>query len=139
MSEPLSVPISSLMQRHVRSVSMDDTVQAVEAMMLREGLVWVPVVEGDTATVVGVISAHDLLQFRVEGRDAAGLAAWQLCTYKPLSVAPDTPVEEVAALMIERQVHHVVVMRGSTMEGVVSSLDFVKAFVADLPGGQPGK
>lgn len=139
MSEPLSVPISSLMQRHVRSVSMDDTVQAVEAMMLREGLVWVPVVEGDTATVVGVISAHDLLQFRVEGRDAAGLAAWQLCTYKPLSVAPDTPVEEVAALMIERQVHHVVVMRGSTMEGVVSSLDFVKAFVADLPGGQHGK
>lgn len=143
MSEPrstqaLGVPISSLMQPQVRSVSMDDTVQAVEALMLREGLVWVPVLEGDTATVVGVISAYDLLKLRAEGRDAAALAAWQLCTYKPLSVAPDTPVEEVAALMLQRQVHHVMVMRGSAMEGVVSSLDFVKAFVADVPGGQPG-
>ena len=132
------MPISSLMQRQVRSVSMDQTVQEVEDCMLREGLVWVPVVEADAATVIGVISAHDLLRLRVEGRDAAALKAWQLCTYKPLAVAPDTPLDEVAALMLERRVHHIVVMRGSVMEGVVSSLDFVRAFVADVPGTRPG-
>jgi CBS domain-containing protein len=132
-----SVPISSLMQRQVRFVSMDDTVQEVEERMLREGLAWVPVVEADAATVIGVISAHDLLRFRAEGRDAEGLKAWQLCTYKPIAVLPDTPLEEVAALMLERQVHHVVVMRGSVMEGVVSALDFVRAFVADVPGRPP--
>jgi CBS domain-containing protein len=126
-----SVPISSLMQRQVRSASMDDTVQEIEDRMLREGLGWLPVIEADGATLVGVISTHDLLRLRASGGDAAALKAWQLCTYKPVAVSPEAPLEEVAALMLQHQVHHLVVMRGGSMEGVVSALDFVRAFVAE--------
>lgn len=122
-------PISTLMQREVRSVGMDDSVQSVQELMTREGLVWVPVLD-EGGSLVGVISASDLLAFHGRREDAAAVRAWQLCTYKPVSVAPEAPVEEVAALMLSRRVHHVVVMRADSMQGVVSTFDLLRAFAA---------
>ena len=49
----------------------------------------------------GVISAADLMQFNAQGRGPTSVRAWQLCTYKPISVGPDTPMGEVARLMVE--------------------------------------
>jgi CBS domain-containing protein len=55
--------------------------------------------------------------------------AWSICTYKPISVAPGTSVSEVARLMLNQKVHHVVVADGDRLVGVVSSLDFVRQLV----------
>ena len=79
-------------------------------------------------TAIGVISAADLMQFNAQGRDPTSVRAWQLCTYKPISVAPDTPTSEVARLMVEHDIHHVIVSDSSGMVGVVSSMDFVRTF-----------
>ena len=125
----MSQEISSLMQREVCSVGPDDTVQAVEAQMVAKGLSWVPVVDSNGA-VLGVISSVDLLRFHADGKEAAKVCAWQICTYKPIAVRPDTPVSEVARLMVEANVHHVVVTEGTDIKGVLSSLDFVRTFMA---------
>jgi CBS domain-containing protein len=123
----MSPTISSLMQRQVWSVGLDDSVQAVEAQMAAHGLSWLPVLEGN-ATVVGVISAADLLRFHADGKDPSQVRAWQLCSYKPIVVGPQTSAREVAQLMVERGIHHVVVSDASGLRGVVSSLDFVRTF-----------
>ena len=125
----MSQAISSLMQREVCSVGPDDTVQAVEAQMVAKGLSWVPVVD-ENGVMLGVISSVDLLRLQVEGKEAAKICAWQICTYKPITVRPDTPVSEVARLMVETNVHHVVVTEGADIKGVVSSFDFVRTFMA---------
>ena len=125
----MSQAISSLMQREVCSVGPDDTVQAVEAQMVARGLSWVPVVDAN-GVVLGVISSVDLLRFHADGKEAAKVCAWQICTYKPIVVRPDTPVSEVARLMVETNVHHVVVTEGTDIKGVVSSFDFVRTFMA---------
>jgi len=54
-----------------------------------------------------------------------------LCTYKPISVDQATPLGEVARLMVERRIHHVVVTGDAGLAGVVSSLDFVRNCIAD--------
>ena len=126
----MSQPISSFMERQVRSVGMDDSVAEVETLFAREGLSWAPVLES-ALTIVGAISASDLLRFHAQGQDPTAVRAWQLCSYKPITVSPDTPVSEVARLMIESNIHHVVVMDGGGIAGVVSSLDFVRTFVLD--------
>ena len=93
-------------------------------------MTWLPVLEPGRGDVVGVVSASDLVGFHAQGRDAAATRAWQMCSYKPIVVDADTPVSVVAALMVERGIHHVVVIQGGGIVGVVSSLDFVRTFAA---------
>ena len=125
----MSIPISSMMQRQVHAVGMDDSLASIEALMLEKRLSWVPVLD-PAARVVGVVSATDLLQARARQADADHVSAWQLCTYKPVSVGSTTPVSEVARRMVERRIHHVVVVDDDVLVGVVSSLDFVDLFEA---------
>ena len=126
----MNQPISSLMQRQVWTIDMDDTVAEVERLFAREGLSWAPVLESKR-TIVGVIGTSDLLQFHAQGQDPSAMRAWQLCTYKPITARPDTPASEVARLMIDQGIHHVVVTDGEDIAGVVSSLDFVRTFVRE--------
>lgn len=122
--------ISSLMQRAVCSVRMDDTVAQVEAVLANQRLSWVPVLEPASGEAIGVISALDIVAFHAQGRDASAVQAWQLCTYKPVAVDVATPLSRVAQLMLERGVHHVVVTEHGKLAGVASSLDFVRTFLA---------
>jgi len=57
--------------------------------------------------------------------------AWMICSYKPISVDAATSVGEVARLMLERRIHHVVVTQAGAMVGVVSALDFVRLLARD--------
>jgi predicted transcriptional regulator len=125
----MTTSISSMMQRQVWTAGIDDNIDAVEVLLAEKDLSWVPVVgEGG---VVGVISTSDLLQFHAQQRDAQNVRAWQLCSYKPAIVDADASVLDVARLMVQRNVHHVVVTQRGEIQGVVSSLDFVRRFVAD--------
>jgi signal-transduction protein with cAMP-binding, CBS, and nucleotidyltransferase domain len=83
--------------------------------------------------VLGMLSAADMLHPEAARRDTGRLKARQVCAYKPLAVDADTPATEVARQMLERQVHHVVVMRQHDLPGVISALDFVKRFPAKNP------
>jgi len=121
--------IDTLMRSPVYSTSMDDSVADVEALLANKRLTWVPVVEPARGEVVGVISASDLVAFHAQGRDPASTRAWQMCSYKPIVVDAAMPVSMVAALMVERGIHHVVVTDRNGIAGIVSSLDFVRTFM----------
>lgn len=123
----MSQTIASLMNREVHTAGPDDTLQAVEARLMAHGLSWMPVV--DQGNVLGVISSADLLRQHAGGSAPPKVSAWQLCTYKPVTVRPDATLGEVARLMIESNIHHVVVAEGNEIRGVVSSLDFVRTFM----------
>ncbi len=118
------------MSSPVWSVGMDDTVDTVEALMARQRISWVPVVEASGATV-GVIARSDLLQFHIRMLDPATVPAWQICSYRPICVDVAASVGEVARLMLERNLHHVVVTQATRMVGVVSALDFVRVFARE--------
>ncbi|KQW37660.1 CBS domain-containing protein [Rhizobacter sp. Root404] len=124
----MNEPVSSLMTRRVVTVGMDDSIAQVEELFDGKTLSWAPVVD-DQRNVVGVISATDLLQFHAQRRDPRDVPAWQLCTYKPIMADEATPLVQVARSMLDKRIHHVVVTSGAHIVGVVSSLDFVRAFV----------
>lgn len=124
-------PVSSIMTTPVRSVHMDDTVEAVGKELHRHHMSFVPVVDNPNGAAIGVISTSDLLQFKLTKRDPKSVRAWEICSYKPIEADPDESIADVAKKMVERGVHHVIVMRGGSMKGVVSSLDFVKQYISD--------
>lgn len=120
-------PISTVMQKRTMTVSLDDSVQSVEDFLTREGVSWAPVVD-EKGELLGVISDVDLRRFHVNKGDPV-TPAWRQCTYRPLSVSPDTTVSTVARLMVERRIHHVVVSEDGRINGVVSSLDLLKTLI----------
>jgi CBS domain-containing protein len=126
----MSATISSLMNRQVHVIDMDDTVAQVETLFAREGLTWAPVVQGKHA-LLGVVSAADLLQFHTRQQDAHAVRAGQLCAGKPITVPQDALVSDVARLMVARNIHHVVVISSTGIAGLVSSMDFVQIFARD--------
>lgn len=120
--------ISLLMSRQVWTVDMDDTIAQVETLFAAKGLSWAPVTDAGRG-VVGVISDYDLLKFHAQQQgDPTEVRAWQASSYRPISVPVTMPIAEVARLMVERRVHHVVVNDREGLAGVVSSLDFVRTF-----------
>ncbi len=74
-----------------------------------------------------MVSAWDLLRLQAEDKPGH-TPAWQACTFKPLTVLPDTPAAEAARLMREAHVHHLLVVspQGKLL-GVLSSLDLLAA------------
>lgn len=133
----MNKPISTLMTSPVWSVGMDDSVEDIELLMARRSLSWVPVIEPNGAAV-GVITLSDLLQFHLRKQEAASVPAWQICSYKPIAVGAETSIADVARLMLDRRIHHVVVSRDGEMVGVVSALDFVRSFVLPTDPPQAG-
>lgn len=120
-------PISLVMQRVIKTVSLDATVHDVEAFLAGERLSWAPVL-GDRGEVIGVISGADLVRFHAQQGDPA-MPAWRECTYRPISVTASTPVGDVARLMVERRIHHVIVTEADAIVGIVSSLDLIENLV----------
>lgn len=120
--------ISSIMQRAISPVHMDDTIDHVEGIMKTHRISSAPVY-GDGGAIIGIITATDLVRLHAAGKDSHSVKAWEICTYNPLHVPPETPVTKVAELMIEHRVHHVLVMDHASVEGIVSALDFVKLYL----------
>lgn len=115
--------VGELARRQFWSVTLDDPMEAVADEMVARHLTWAPVLEGDA--LVGVVSAWDLLHLRARGQPA-DTPVWRACTYKPLTVPPDTPALEAARLMREAHVHHLLVVSGDRkVIGIVSPLDLL--------------
>lgn len=128
-------PISYMMTKSVHSVDTEDTVERVEELLNAHHLSSVPVVDS-RHVVFGIISASDLLHFHSTRKNPKAVRAWEMCTYKPIEVGPATSVTEVARLMVKNKIHHVIVVsENRSIEGFVTSLDFVEQFVLK---GAPG-
>ena len=121
-------PISYMMTKSVQTADTEDTVERVEELLRSHRLSSVPVVDAK-GVIFGIISASDLLRFHSMRKNPKAVRAWEMCTYKPLEVGPATPVGEVARLMVENKIHHVIVSEDRSIQGLVSSLDFVEQYV----------
>lgn len=118
------------MSKSVSTADSQDTIEKVEALMERRKLSAVPVVDAQGA-VFGILTLLDLLHFHARGKNAKALRAWELCTYKPISVAPETKATVVAQLMLRNKIHHIVVEDQGRLQGIVSALDFVERYVLE--------
>ena len=105
------------------SVGPDDPVDAIAEEMVARRLTWAPVLEREV--LVGVVSAWDLLHMRARGQ-SGDTPAWRACTYKPLTVTPETPASEASRLMRVAHVHHLLVVSpDGKVVGIVSPLDLL--------------
>jgi CBS domain-containing protein len=92
--------------------------EAAEKMI--EGGVGAVVVMEDGVRLTGIITERDLLRAVAQRARAAEARVRQWMTESVITIEPDTPIEEAAKMMFERNFRHLPVSRDGRLLGIVS-------------------
>ncbi len=85
---------------------------------------------GTAERVVGVVSERDLVRMLAARRDLTTTRAADVATTTPVWCDVDATVHEVAELMMEHYVRHVLVEKDGKLVGIVSARDLLGAYTA---------
>lgn len=111
--------------RPVKSVDVDTTVENILNDINWDEMSSVAVVDKNK-NVIGIITERDMLFAESVGIKKNDLLAWEICSRKIIKISPEETILGAAQLMIEHKIHHVMVMTGDYLEGIISSLDVIK-------------
>ena len=74
---------------------------------------------------LGIFTNTGLQRAVLDGRPLDALAVRELATFKLVSISPDAPLFDALALMIQHQVHRLVVAEGDRIVGLLEQLDLL--------------
>ena len=114
-----SMKVADFMTTEVVSVEIPGNRDDVLKILKRTGISGVPVLK--EGKLVGIITRKDLL--RKADETQLGL----LMTRNPATVTPDTPAEEAARILIEKNVRRLPVIEDEKLVGLLSVADLVHA------------
>ena len=143
---------ADIMTRAVTTVAPDTPLAEVIGLLLERRAGALPVLDGET--VVGMVAEEDLLR-RAELGDAPQPSSWfglfvsdaaraeafvrghgrlvrDVMTQPVITVAEDTPVGEVAALLEKRRIGRVPVLRDGRLVGIVGRTELLRALASRL-------
>ncbi len=86
-------------------------------------------------TVVAILDSFVFLEnpekLEKDMKKMAATNVGDICSHELISVAPSTPLDEVATLMAEQQVHTLPVLDGDRLVGVIGKTDIIRTLVLD--------
>jgi len=153
-----------IMRREVRTVGPDATVEEVAAILAEAEYSGLPVVDEEDR-VIGIVTEADLLarakrlnlpkffpflggviyledprRFEEELRKATAARVRDVMTAEVVTVTEDTPLEDVATLLVERGINRVPVVRDGRLVGIITRDDILRAVylnarLEDVPPG----
>jgi len=120
--------ISDIMQSKVIVANVDDSILAVEALISENALSFVPIVDNED-NCFGVVSNLDILKFHKVNGNSKLEHIWEICSVSIVSVNASLSIEQAASLLIEKNIHHLIICQQEKIIGVVSAVDLLKYFV----------
>ena len=121
-----------IMSKDVVSLSPGMSIADAADALLHYRIHGAPVVDG-TGQLIGMVSFTDLSA-------RYGGTIRDVMTADAVSVSEDTPVDEVAALMLDQMVRRVPVVSGGRVTGIVSASDIIQVFLnLHEPGPRPAE
>ena len=147
--------VKDIMTKEVKTVSPETEITKAAKLLLSERINGVPVVD-KTGELVGILCQSDLiaqqksipipslftlldgyipltLLNRLE-REVEKIVATKVdnaMTPDPITVNPDTDIEKVAGLMVEKNYHTLPVVDGGRLVGIVGKEDVLRTLLAD--------
>lgn len=127
-----------LMTRQVATLSPLTTVGEAARLLTEQRITGAPVVDAK-GNLLGIVSQTDLVRHqsgRVEpwpgepSSDPAQTPVLSLMTGAVVTCDEETPLEEVARVMLDRRIHRVLVTRDGAVCGILTAMDLLRA----LPG-----
>ncbi|MDQ7820346.1 MAG: CBS domain-containing protein [Armatimonadota bacterium] len=112
-----------IMTKDVITLSPDMSVEEATDVLLRYRIHGAPVTTPE-GQLLGMVSFMDLA--RRAGEDAR---VEDIMTPDPVVAQEDTPVEEIARLMLDQMVRRIPIVRAGKVVGIVSASDIVQLFL----------
>jgi len=113
--------VREIMTKDVVTLAPETLVNDARDALLHYRIHGAPVVD-DRQQIIGMVSFVDLSA-------KPGRRVREVMTADPVSVGPDAPVEEVAALMLDQMVRRVPVVEAGRVLGIVSAADIIQLFL----------
>lgn len=110
--------VRDVMTTQVFSVQTQDTVQKAAQLMKEHDVGAIPVCSG--SNLVGIVTDRDItLRCVAQGKDARQSVS-DVMTANPVSVSPDTDVQQAAQIMSSKQVRRLPIVENNCLVGMVS-------------------
>jgi len=149
-----------IMTRDILSVTPDTEIVKAAEILLKNRINGLPVID-DSGKLVGVLCQSDLVaqqktipipsvftllesfvsltsmkRLDKEVEKIAALSVKQAMTPNPVTVAPETDIENVAKLMVDKKYHTLPVMEGEKVVGIVGKEDVLKTLLSEPQTGE---
>lgn len=124
-------PVRSIVRRTPPVLTANDRLREAAARLEEEGTGALPVRDG---AAVGIISERDIANAVGYGLDPRTAQVASVMSRDVISVTPDTPLIDVARLMAEHSIRHVIVTHRQTPIAIISVLEVLQAL---LPPRRP--
>jgi len=146
------------MTREVITISSGDRVEDLAKLLEQHRIGGVPVLEED-GRLVGVVTQSDLVQrsrdlelppalnildlhlflempsrFKKRLEKLLGDRVRDVMTVDPITIAPTTPVNEIAQIMAAKRVHTLPVLEQGKLVGIVGKLDLIRGLARPPEG-----
>jgi signal-transduction protein with cAMP-binding, CBS, and nucleotidyltransferase domain len=122
--------VSDVMSSKVHTVKLGQSVGLVRDMMLDGNIHGIPVIDKD-GSVAGIVTSSDLVE---ELPPDLGVAA--VMSEKVVSVGPDATLVDAARAMLDGRIHHLMVLDGDQVAGIVSSFDLLRELAGEVEAQQ---
>jgi acetoin utilization protein AcuB len=116
--------VASRMRKNPATATPRDTLAEAAARMHAGNFRHLPIIKD--GKLVGMISDHDIRQHQGHLTDTRVTGAM---TDNPITVAPDTTMEEAAEIMLERKIGGLPVVDKGQLVGIITTTDLLGAYV----------
>ena len=122
LSDPDTVPISSIMTRATVASRGDASVESLITLMTDNHVGCVPIVD-DQRRPIGIVTKLDLIECRAEARATAR----EVMMPHAMSLPADATIARAASLLAAEAIHHLLVVdTNRALLGVVSTFDVTR-------------
>ena len=81
----------------------------------------------DLGRAIGIVTERDIIRkITAEGLDAMRVHVSQIVSSPLITIHPDRPAREAAALMLEKKIRHLPVVKENRLLGIITPSDFTK-------------
>ncbi|OGR11906.1 MAG: hypothetical protein A2277_04500 [Desulfobacterales bacterium RIFOXYA12_FULL_46_15] len=147
------IKAKDIMEKNIISVQPDTEITKAVEILLKNHINGVPVVDKNGA-LAGILCQSDLIfqhrkipippifilldgiipltsskKFNAELKKMAAVKVEEAMVKKPVSVNPDTPISEIAGLMVEKHFHTIPVVEGDKLVGIIGKEDILKVLI----------
>lgn len=130
--------VGSRMKFPVITIKAKTSLDEALSLMAREHVRRLPVVD-DKGKLIGIVTELELM--KASPSEATTLSVWEIksllnaypvekiMTRKVVTITEDTPLEEAARIMADKQIGGIPVVRGEKVVGIITETDIFKAFL----------